>query len=111
MAPRRPSTHLRSTLDKDRIKKAGAGITTQAPGDLCFYDPEESGKLQGTGTLVDRIAKGAAFSPSSGSLQGDAKSSPTTVAKPKQNVITTNLTELVNGELESRFGGRGRSQY
>lgn len=62
--PCRPSTRIRSSspdYDGDRIKKAGAGITTQVPGDLCFYDPNENGMLQGTGTLMERLEKGASY--------------------------------------------------
>lgn len=58
---RRPPSRLRSTFDKDAIKKAGAGITTQVPGDLCFYDPNEKGKLAGSNTLADRVERGASF--------------------------------------------------
>ena len=63
---RRQSTMLYSTsLDKDRIKKAGAGITTKAPGNNCIYDPNVDAKLQGTDNLNDRITSGAAYPPSS----------------------------------------------
>jgi hypothetical protein len=63
---RRHSTLLHSTsLDKDRIKKAGAGITTKAPGNNCIYDPNVDAKLQGTDNLNDRITSGAAYPPSS----------------------------------------------
>jgi len=60
----RPSStkQLHSVEDvRQRIKKAGGGITTIAPGDLSVYDPNEGGKLQGTGDLEKRITAGASF--------------------------------------------------
>lgn len=43
------------------IKGAGAGISTNPPGDLTLFDPNTDGKLQGTNNLMDRISKGASF--------------------------------------------------
>eukprot|EP00984_Skeletonema_dohrnii_P032250 scaffold25970_cov155-Skeletonema_dohrnii-CCMP3373.AAC.3 len=56
------STQLYSVEDmRQRIKKAGGGITTVVPGDLKVYDPNEQGKLQGTGDLEARVSAGASF--------------------------------------------------
>lgn len=124
--PRGLFTRIHSTAgDADRIKKAGAGITTQSPGDLCFYDPNENGKLQGTNNLMERIESGAAFTPTGITSQEPLPSSetppeataPNPESKPNNAVanlhqnLTTNLTKLLNGQMESRFQGRGRSQY
>jgi len=111
----RPSTQLRSTFDKDRIKKSGAGITTKAPGDLCLYDPNEDGKLQGSNTLLDRIDRGASFTLS---VAKETPPSPAPVTLPttkqttatKPNIFSTNLTKLLKGEIDSRFKWE-RSQY
>eukprot|EP01083_Nonionella_stella_P029289 80677_1 len=43
------------------IKKAGAGLPVGNAGDLSLFDPNQSGKLQGTNELQDRISNGAAF--------------------------------------------------
>ena len=45
------------------IKKAGGGVTTRPPGDLSIFDPDASAKLQGTGDLAARLARGASFRP------------------------------------------------
>jgi len=45
------------------IKKAGGGVTTRPSGDLSIFDPDENGKLQGTGDLMERLARGPAFRP------------------------------------------------
>jgi hypothetical protein len=84
---RRHSTLLHSTsLDKDRIKKAGAGITTKAPGNNCIYDPNVDAKLQGTDNLNDRITSGAAYPPSSSS------SSSSSSKNASAGMITTSTT-------------------
>ena len=115
----RPSTQLRATFDKDRIKKSGAGLTTKTPGDLCLYDPNEDGKLQGSNTLLDRIDRGASFTLS---VAKETPPSPAPVTLPpptptkkqttatKPNILSTNLTKLLKGELDSRFKWE-RSQY
>ena len=107
-----PSTQLHSSsYDKDRIKKAGGGITTLTPGDLCLYDPNSDGKLQGTNDLMDRIESGASFKEDTGAppaTQAPAE------AKPKGNIFTTNLTKLLNGGIgidAKAKGGRNNSQY
>ena len=122
---RGPSTHLQSSLDNDRIKKAGAGLTTLPPGDLCLYDPNENGKLQGSSTLMERVQLGASFrgggggggggggdddAPSSGGIRGVSPPIIPTAAETKAQKITTNLTKVL-GEMESRVRGQGRSQY
>ena len=114
----RHSTQLRSSFDKDRIKKAGAGITTKTPGDLCLYDPNEDGKMQGSNTLLDRIDRGASFTLSV--AEETSPPAPLTLPPPnpttkqttatKPNIFTTNLTKLLKGELDSRFTWE-RSQY
>ena len=128
---RRQSTMLHSTssLDKDRIKKAGAGITTKAPGNNCIFDPNVDAKLQGTDNLNDRISSGAAYGgpplssssknavdimPSSSSSSSSPPTTTTSTSKEvatenKSNMFTTNLTKLLNGELDTRF--KNRSQY
>ncbi|KAL3773337.1 hypothetical protein ACHAW5_010014 [Stephanodiscus triporus] len=115
----RPSTQLHSILDKDRIKKAGAGITTKAPGDLCLYDPNEDGKMQGSNTLLDRIDRGPSFilsvadeTPRSPAPITSPPPTPTTkqITAIKPNIFTTNLTKLLKGELDTRFKWE-RSQY
>ena len=45
----------------DLVKKAGSGVSIKSPGDLSLFDPNESGKLQGTNDLIGRISNGAAF--------------------------------------------------
>ena len=116
-----PSTqlHSSSSYDKDRIKKAGGGITTLTPGDLCLYDPNSDGKLQGTNDLMDRIERGASFSANEATGASPAPpTSSTTQApvetKPKGNIFTTNLTKLLNGGIgidAKAKGGRNNSQY
>ena len=113
---RQPSTQLHSA--QDRIKKAGAGITTQPAGGLSCFDPNENGKLQGSYTLDDRVSKGAAFP----SVGGQSPPPPSAVAKPSVSspVVTepirkgkfSNLTDLVNGNMDQRFKDRPtRSGY
>mmetsp|Transcript_25571 Transcript_25571/g.55014 ORF Transcript_25571/g.55014 Transcript_25571/m.55014 type:complete len:146 (+) Transcript_25571:101-538(+) len=116
----RLSTRLLSTADNGRIKKAGAGITTQTPGDLCSYDPNEQGLMQGSNTLMDRLESGASFTLSGAqdiSPSAPAPATPTapTPPTPEPTAETsksfTNLTQLLKGNLDGRFGGGGRSQY
>ena len=42
-------------LDPDRVKKAGCGVPTIPSGNCLLFDPEEQGKLQGSGQLSTRI--------------------------------------------------------
>ena len=117
--PSSPSTQLHSSShDKDRIKKAGGGITTLAPGDLCVYDPNSDGKLQGTNDLMDRIESGASFREDTGAPPSPPTFSTTTQApaqtKPRGNIFTTNLTKLLTGGMgidAKANGGRTNSQY
>eukprot|EP00581_Thalassiosira_minuscula_P006634 CAMPEP_0183704318 /NCGR_PEP_ID=MMETSP0737-20130205/1682_1 /TAXON_ID=385413 /ORGANISM="Thalassiosira miniscula, Strain CCMP1093" /LENGTH=150 /DNA_ID=CAMNT_0025931157 /DNA_START=71 /DNA_END=520 /DNA_ORIENTATION=+ len=113
----RPSSRLHSTADGDRIKKAGAGITTLAPGDFCCFDPNEKGKLQGSNNLMERIENGASFtlsgaletplSPEPAPEPEPAAPEPTTPTTPAPEVErrspTSNLTKLLNGEMMGRF--------
>lgn len=48
-------------LTPERIKKAGCGIPTISPGDCLLFDPEQEGKLQGTGSLASRISNGPKY--------------------------------------------------
>jgi hypothetical protein len=61
----RPSSSkikLQSVDDvRQRIKNAGCGVATIISGDLSCYDPDENGKLQGSGDLQKRLAAGANF--------------------------------------------------
>ncbi len=41
--------------DANRIKKAGCGVPTIPAGNCLLFDPEEQGKLQGSGQLSSRI--------------------------------------------------------
>lgn len=112
---RRPSWRLHSTEDKDRIKKAGQGITTQKPGDLCFYDPNENGRMQGSNTLSERLEKGASFMASGApktpppppihqqpnASAGDPHTKTTPRPGPeliRRKISTANLTKLANGQ-------------
>ena len=57
-----PSTALfAENIDVGKIKKAGAGIATKPPGDNSSFNPDENGKLQGTGDCTERILKGASY--------------------------------------------------
>lgn len=49
------------SINTEKIKKAGAGVSVKSPGDFCLYDPNEQGKLQGTNDLMDRISSGSSF--------------------------------------------------
>ena len=115
--PSSPSTQLHSSsYDKDRIKKAGGGITTLTPGNLCLYDPNSDGKLQGTNDLMDRIDSGASFKEDTGAPAPPTSSTTQAPAetKPKGNIFTTNLTKLLNGGIgidAKAKGGRNNSQY
>lgn len=104
-SPRLSTTRLHSAdYDKGRIKKAGAGVTTQAPGDLCFYDPNEQGLLQGSNNLMDRLENGASYTVSGAVATPTPQPGQTPTAKP--NSFTTNLTNLLGGKM-----GYGGSQY
>ena len=126
----RPRTQLHSSAtDEDRIKKAGAGITTQTPGDLCFFDPNENGKLQGSNNLMDRVENGASFAISdapetTSSAEADAtpvetpaaaapSPAPTPAATQTASIrnLTTNLRSLLNGQMDLGLRGRDGSQY
>ena len=103
---RRTSTRIYST-DEARIKKAGAGITKKAPGDLCVYDPNEGGKLKGSNSLMNRIEKGASYmSSQTPSPPTPAAYNPTpapAAAKAKQNPFS-NLRNLMNGQQNPTRG-------
>lgn len=61
--PHQKSSHPSRTrlLNNNRIKQAGAGIPTIAPGDCLLFDPDTNGKLQGTHDLQSRILGGASY--------------------------------------------------
>lgn len=50
---------------KEKDKKTGGGIALTPAGDYSVFDPEEEGKLQGTGSLRDRIRDGPSYTCSS----------------------------------------------
>ena len=93
-----------SAEDKDRIKKAGSGVTAFAEGDLQIYDPNVAGKLQGTNDLMNRVKSGASFSAASPKtaepasimdrIQGGASfGKPQAESTPSPPVETTNTPE------------------
>eukprot|EP00560_Eucampia_antarctica_P002693 CAMPEP_0197834152 /NCGR_PEP_ID=MMETSP1437-20131217/21376_1 /TAXON_ID=49252 ORGANISM="Eucampia antarctica, Strain CCMP1452" /NCGR_SAMPLE_ID=MMETSP1437 /ASSEMBLY_ACC=CAM_ASM_001096 /LENGTH=447 /DNA_ID=CAMNT_0043438637 /DNA_START=52 /DNA_END=1395 /DNA_ORIENTATION=+ len=52
--------------EQGRPKKVGGGGIASIPsGNRRLFDPDEEGKLQGTGVINERIAKGSSFEPSS----------------------------------------------
>jgi hypothetical protein len=78
-------------LDPSWIKKAGAGVATKPPGGNSSFDPNENGKLQGTGNCNERVQKGASYgmTPSGSSGGGVPSKAP-----------TSNLTSLVNSKSQ-----------
>ena len=114
------STQLHSVEDmRQRIKKAGGGITTVVPGDLKVYDPNEQGKLQGTGDLEARVAAGVSFpgetsssAPESpgGASEAAAPSATSGGSKPSTKYGTTNLTNLLNSGRSRNDAYGGKSQ-
>ena len=59
--PKTTDVHL--SASKDRIKQVGGGIPVVESGGCQLFDPEEEGKLQGTGALSQRISQGSHYSP------------------------------------------------
>lgn len=114
------STQLHSVEDmRQRIKKAGGGITTVIPGDLKVYDPNEQGKLQGTGDLEARVAAGVSFGETSSSAPespGDAPEAAATSATyegrsdSSTKSGTANLTNLLNSGRSRNDAYGGKSQ-
>eukprot|EP00573_Skeletonema_grethae_P013477 CAMPEP_0201694692 /NCGR_PEP_ID=MMETSP0578-20130828/6862_1 /ASSEMBLY_ACC=CAM_ASM_000663 /TAXON_ID=267565 /ORGANISM="Skeletonema grethea, Strain CCMP 1804" /LENGTH=153 /DNA_ID=CAMNT_0048180399 /DNA_START=142 /DNA_END=603 /DNA_ORIENTATION=+ len=115
------STQLYSVEDmRQRIKKAGGGITTIAPGDLKVYDPNQQGKLQGTGDLEARVSAGASFPGETSSSVADESPIVTSEApepsatsgesKPSTRPGGFNLTNLLNSERPRRDAYSGKSQ-
>jgi len=51
-----------TTQSVDRITKAGCGTPTIPTGNCLLFNPDEEGKLQGTGALKDRIEMGFEYS-------------------------------------------------
>jgi len=43
------------------LKNVGCGLPNVPAGDKSLFDPDEEGKLQGTGVINERIAKGSSF--------------------------------------------------
>lgn len=104
------TTQLYSVEDmRQRIKKAGGGITTIVAGNLSCYDPNENGKLQGSGDLDKRLSSGASFpgkTPST-AVAVDPPAAAAAVDTPatsgrngSRRSRTTNLTNLLNGQRE-----------
>ena len=117
------TTQLYSVEDmRQRIKKAGGGITTIVPGDLSCYDPNENGKLQGSGDLETRLSSGASFpgkTPSTAVAADPPAAAVDTPSTSRGNGSrrsgTTNLTNLLNGQREEEIRPRkdlygGKSQ-
>ena len=117
------TTQLYSVEDmRQRIKKAGGGITTIVAGDLSCYDPNENGKLQGSGDLETRLSSGASFPGKTPSTVVAADPPAAAAATPvtsrgngSRKSGTTNLTNLLNGQREEEFRPRkdlygGKSQ-
>ena len=55
------STMFSSASQSDQVKKAGGGIPIVPSGDFQLFDPELEGKLQGTGSVRNRIRDGLNF--------------------------------------------------
>jgi ferredoxin--NADP+ reductase len=55
-----PPSSLHATSG-DRVKKAGCGIPIISDGECKLFDPEEEGKLQGTGSISSRIHNAANY--------------------------------------------------
>lgn len=70
-------------------------MATQPPGNNCSFDPNENGKLQGTGNCDERIDKGASYGASA--------------AVPSRNVGGAAPSRAPTSNLTSLIGGR--SQY
>ena len=117
------TTQLYSVEDmRQRIKKAGGGITTIVAGDLSCYDPNENGKLQGSGDLETRLSSGASFPGKTPSTAATADPPAAAVDTPatsggngSRRSGTTNLTNLLNGQREEELRPRkdlygGKSQ-
>jgi hypothetical protein len=117
------TTQLYSVEDmRQRIKKAGGGIATIVAGDLSCYDPNENGKLQGSGDLETRLSSGASFPGKTPSTVATADPPAAAVDTPavsrgngSRRSGTTNLTNLLNGQREEEMRPRkdlygGKSQ-
>lgn len=65
-ASRRSTAFHASSCSADYIIKAGGGIPTTAGGDMEQFDPDQEGKLQGTGSVNSRIQSGPKYQISSG---------------------------------------------
>ena len=90
---RRSSTAL-FQIDPSRIKKAGAGIATKPPGGNCSFDPNENGKLQGTGNCDERVVKGSSYGAAAAAPSGGGGGGAPTKAP------TSNLTSLINSKSQ-----------
>ena len=103
--PTPTTTQLYSVEDmRQRIKKAGGGISTIVAGDLSCYDPNENGKLQGSGDLETRLSSGASFpGKTSTAVAADPPAAATPAASRgngSRKSGTTNLTNLLNVQRE-----------
>lgn len=73
-----------SAVSKDQVKGSGCGIPVVEAGGCRLFDPEEEGKLQGTGALTSRIQQGHNYIlPDDAVIVTAAESS---VTKPPSNV-------------------------
>ena len=115
------STQLYSVEDmRQRIKKAGGGITTVVPGDLKVYDPNEQGMLQGTGDLEARVSAGASFpgetsssAPESPVVVTSEAAAPSATSGGSQSSTKpgmTNLTNLLDSVRPRKDAYGGKSQ-
>lgn len=52
------SSALCSTISTDHLKKSGCGLPFVPSGNNLLFDPEQEGKLCGTGSLANRISSG-----------------------------------------------------
>jgi sulfite reductase alpha subunit-like flavoprotein len=57
------TSDVQLSASKDRVKQVGGGIPIIESGGCQLFDPEEEGKLQGTGALSQRISQGSQYSP------------------------------------------------
>ncbi len=130
-----PSSKLYA--DPARSRKTGGGISTIPEGDLSFFDPNECGKLQGSNSLNERISLGAAYGSLSRPLATPSHATETGVTNqikaeepeveldaepklasqvpssqtPETKRYSSNLTSLINGNIEKGRNGQSSSQY
>jgi len=119
--------------DPAQSRKTGGGISKIPEGDLSFFDPNVCGKLQGSNSLIERISLGAAYgrssqTPATPSLATESGVADTIKAEepdeeptlashfpasqvPETKRYSSNLTSLINRDIEKGRNGQARSQY